>query len=350
MAEEPLLDVSELHTRFDTPDGVVHAVDGVSFSVHEGEVLGVVGESGSGKSVTALSCMGLEEPGEIVEGSVRFRGTELTDADEATLRRVRARDMAMVFQAPSTTLNPVFRVSDQIAESLKVQEDPDTQRLREHLALPVVGDRRGWAAHRRRAVDLMDEVGIPNPGERVDAYPHEFSGGMRQRAMLAIALARRPDLLIADEPTTALDVTIQAQILDLLSELAAERGMAVVLITHDMGVISELCDRVVVLYGGEVMETGSVERILTEPRHPYTRKLLECMPQTAHRGSELAVIEGQVPDLVGGHDGCVFAPRCEHATAACRGGEMPVVSTGEDHRAKCCRIHELDAHDGGEGP
>jgi len=338
-----LLEVTDLQTHFETADGTVHAVKGASFTVEQGEIVGIVGESGSGKSVTALSCIRLEEPGEIVSGSIRFRGTDVTTADERRLRRMRGQGMAMVFQDPTTTLNPVFRVSEQIAEALKVHEDPDSQRLLDYLHVRPFSNRSDWTDKRRRAVDLMDEVGIPNPEERVDAYPHEFSGGMRQRAMLAIALAREPGLLIADEPTTALDVTIQAQLLERIRQLNQNFGMAVLLITHDLGVVAEVCDRVIVLYDGEVMERGSVDRMLVDPRHPYTRGLLECLPQTTPRQSRLSSIDGDVPDQIGPGSGCPFAPRCEYAVEECRTGEMPRVPLEDGREAKCCRPAVLDA-------
>jgi peptide/nickel transport system ATP-binding protein len=337
---EPLLSVEDLHTRFRTVNGPVHAVNGLSFTVEDGEIVGIVGESGSGKSVTALSLVRLEDPGRITDGSVRFRGTEMTTADDRTIRRIRGDGMAMVFQDPMTTLNPVYKVSEQIAESLKVHENPDSQRLLDYLRIPGLSSRRDWRDKRERAVKLMEQVGIPHPDERADAYPHEFSGGMRQRAMLAIALAREPDLLIADEPTTALDVTIQAQILERIKALNEELGMAVLMITHDLSVVAELCDRVIVMYGGEIMETGRTEQVLNEPRHPYTRALLDCMPQNTPRKEPMNVIEGQVPDMVGGMTGCPFAPRCEHATAACE-SEIPEVDVEPDHEAKCCNLHEI---------
>jgi peptide/nickel transport system ATP-binding protein len=351
---EPLLEVEDLHTRFDTPDGTVHAVNGLSFSVSRGEIVGVVGESGSGKSVTARSIVRLEDPGYVAEGSVRFDGTDLTTADDRTLRRVRGDGLAMVFQDPTATLNPVYRVSEQIAESLKVHESPDAQRLADYLRLPGLSDRRDWRDKHQRALDLMAQVGIPRPEERADAYPHEFSGGMRQRAMLAIALAREPDLLIADEPTTALDVTIQAQILDRIRKLNEDHGMAVLLITHDIGVVAAVCDRVVVMYGGEIMETGPTDEVLDAPRHPYTRALLRCMPQTTPRRAELDVLDGQVPDMVGGMTGCPFAPRCEYATTECRRGRIQTVDVEPGHGVQCCNLSRVpggsrDGATGGDG-
>lgn len=344
--DEPLLDVENLHTQFNTREGVVHAVDGVSFSIEEGEIVGIVGESGSGKSVTALSLVRMEEPGRITEGSIRFQGTEMTEADDKTIRRVRGDGMAMVFQDPMETLNPVFPVGEQIEESLKVHEEPGNQRLLDYMHAPLFSNRKKRAKRRDRVVELMEQVGIPHPAERLTDYPHEFSGGMRQRAMLAIALAREPDLLIADEPTTALDVTIQAAILDRLEELNEDLGMSILLISHDFGIIAELCDRILVMYGGEIMEVGSTEQILTNPQHPYTRALLDCMPQNTSRKEPLRNIEGRVPNLLDPEPGCMFAPRCEHATDACRGHDIDFVECGEGHSAACCH---LDAVEGDAG-
>ncbi|AGB39448.1 ABC transporter ATP-binding protein [Natronococcus occultus] len=328
-----LLSVENLHTQFDSYDGAVRAVDGATFTVDEGEIVGIVGESGCGKSVTARSIVGLEDPGEVVAGSIELAGTEVTTASERQLRRLRGETVSMAFQDPTETLNPVFDVGEQIAEALKVHDD-DRQRLREYLHAPLFGNRSDWAAKRERAVELMEQVGIASPEDRVDAYPHELSGGMRQRAGLAIALASEPELLIADEPTTALDTTTQAGILDLLRRLNRERGLAVLLITHDLGVVAELCDRVVVMYAGEVMETGPTDRVLADPRHPYTRALLSCLTQTAEPKTRLPTIEGTVPERHGETSGCPFAPRCEHATDRCRRGDVPVVDLGEG-RAAC---------------
>ncbi len=339
---EPILSVDNLQTHFESQAGTVHAVDGVSFDIHPGEIVGVVGESGSGKSVTALSCMRLEDPGKIVGGSIQFKGEELTDATEHEIRRIRGRGMSMVFQDPMTTLNPVFKVSEQIVESLKVHDNPEAQSLFDFMKVPLLHNRSDWAAKQERVVELMEEVGIPKAQERLDAYPHEFSGGMRQRAMLAIALASKPDLLIADEPTTALDVTIQAQVLRNISDLRDNRDMSVLLITHDMGVVADICDRVVVMYGGEIMETGTTEQVLTDPKHPYTKALLECLPQRTSRKDELETIEGQVPDAVGGIDGCPFANRCEYRHDRCLTGEMPTIDCGDGQQAKCCRVEEIN--------
>jgi peptide/nickel transport system ATP-binding protein len=346
--DDPLLEVENLHTQFDTREGTVHAVDGVSFTVDEGEIVGIVGESGSGKSVNALSLVRLEDPGTITEGSIRFKDTEMTEADDRTIRQVRGDGMSMVFQDPMETLNPVFPVGEQIEESLQVHEEQGTQRLLDYLHVPPFTDRNERSNRRDRVVKLMEQVGIPYPGERLNDYPHEFSGGMRQRAMLAIALAREPDLLIADEPTTALDVTIQAAILDRIKELNEEFGMSVVLISHDFGVIAEICDRILVMYGGEIMEAGSTEQVLTNPQHPYTRALLDCMPQNTTRKEPLRIIDGQVPNLLDPEPGCMFAPRCEYATDACRGEEVEHADCGEDHSAACCHLDDVEGTAGVE--
>lgn len=351
-----LLSVQNLHTRFHTHEGAIHAVDGVSLDVEEGEMVGIVGESGCGKSATALSAMRLESPGEISSGSIRFRGTELTDADDRTLRRVRGSGMSMVFQNPETTLNPVYTVGEQIAESVKIHDAPDEQRLLDFLGLSLFKNWRDRHSPISRAVELMEDVGIPSPDVRAQSYPHELSGGMRQRAMLAVALAGDPDLLIADEPTTALDTTTQAQILAKLREINRERGTAMVLISHDLNVIAELCDRVVVMYAGQVMERGPIERVLQRPSHPYTKALLACTIGDVPRQSELDVIGGKVPDMVGGTTGCPFAPRCSFATDECESGSIPVHPLDTDngsgdqrvdhkHMVKCGqldRIHPAD--------
>lgn len=338
---ENVLEVENLHTRFSTREGTVRAVDGVSFTIGAGEIVGIVGESGSGKSVTARSLIRLADPGYIPEGSIRFEGTEMTEADDRTIRQVRGNGMAMVFQDPMETLNPVFTVGEQIAESLKVHEQPEHQRLLDYLNIPLFSSSSKKKQMRQRAIDLMEQVGIPHADERVSAYPHEFSGGMRQRAMLAIALARKPDLLVADEPTTALDVTIQAEILERIRELNEKLGMAVLLITHDLGVVAELCDKIVVMYAGRVMETGPVEDVLTTPKHPYTASLLDCMPQNTSRKRPLNVIEGQVPSMIGETEGCPFAPRCEYATDDCHTGGVPTETFGDTHRSNCAHVRDL---------
>jgi oligopeptide/dipeptide ABC transporter ATP-binding protein len=295
-----LLEVENLRTHFFTREGVVRAVDGVSFSVEAGKTLGIVGESGCGKSVTALSLMGLipKPPARIVEGSVTFQGRELTTLSEGDLEDIRGREMAMIFQDPMTSLNPTLRIRTQITEVL---------------------DRHfGYSKDdaRKRAVELLEEVRIPRAAERLDDYPHRFSGGMRQRVMIAIAIACNPKLLIADEPTTALDVTVQAEILDLLDDLRQDHEMGMIIITHDMGVIAETADQVVVMYAGQIVEQAPTEELFDRPEHPYTTALLGALPQLEGedvRMGRLQSIPGRPPDLIAPPEGCRFAPRCPHA-------------------------------------
>jgi oligopeptide transport system ATP-binding protein len=295
-----VLEVDNLKTHFFTREGVVQAVDGVSFQVDRGRTLGIVGESGCGKSVTALSIMGLipKPPAKIVEGSVLFDGIDLTTLSERQLEDVRGRQVAMIFQDPMTSLNPTFRIRTQITETLQ-----------RHFDTPK-------DAARKRAVELLEEVGIPRAAERLDDYPHQFSGGMRQRVMIAIALSCNPKLLIADEPTTALDVTIQAQILDLLERLREEHEMAMIIITHDMGVIAETADDVAVMYAGQIVEQASVLDLFENPEHPYTEALLGALPQLEGEGvreGRLTAIPGRPPDLVNPPEGCRFAARCPYS-------------------------------------
>jgi oligopeptide transport system ATP-binding protein len=294
-----LLEVENLKTYFYTREGAVQAVDGVSFEVEIGKTLGIVGESGCGKSVTALSIMGLipKPPAKIVEGSVVFDGQELTTLGERQLEDVRGKDIAMIFQDPMTSLNPTFKISTQITETLD-----------RHFDMPK-------GAARRRAVELLEEVGIPRAAERLDDYPHQFSGGMRQRVMIAMALSCNPKLLIADEPTTALDVTIQAQILDLLQRLREEYQMAMIIITHDMGVIAEAADDVAVMYAGQIVEQAGSFDLFDNPEHPYTEALLGALPQLEGEGireGRLTAIGGRPPDLVNPPEGCRFAARCPY--------------------------------------
>ena len=294
-----LLEVDNLRTYFYTREGAVQAVDGVSFAVEEGRTLGIVGESGCGKSVTALSIMGLipRPPAKIVEGSVIFDGRDLTKLAERELEDVRGKEIAMIFQDPMTSLNPTFKIGTQITET-----------LRRHFDITK-------GAARQRAIELLEEVGIPNAPGRLDDYPHQFSGGMRQRVMIAIALSCKPRLLIADEPTTALDVTIQAQILDLLQRLREERRMALIIITHDMGVIAEASDEVAVMYAGQIVEQAPVLELFDQPEHPYTEALMGALPQlegTGIREGRLTAIPGRPPDLVDPPEGCRFAARCPY--------------------------------------
>jgi oligopeptide transport system ATP-binding protein len=295
-----LLEVSDLRTHFFTREGVVRAVDGISFSVEPGRTLGLVGESGCGKSVTALSIMGLlpKPPARVVGGSVHFEGRDLARLSERELEDVRGREIAMIFQDPMTSLNPTLTIGTQITET-----------MRRHLGLS-----RGAA--RQRAIALLDEVHIPRAAERLDDYPHRFSGGMRQRVMIAIALSCNPKLLIADEPTTALDVSVQAGVLDLLHELRSEHGMAMIVITHDMGVVAEVADEVAVMYAGQIVEQAPAVELFDRPEHPYTEALLGALPQLegdAVRAGRLTAIPGRPPDLVDPPAACRFAPRCPYA-------------------------------------
>jgi len=321
---DPLLRVEDLRTVFYTEREEIHAVDGVSFDVHEGETVGLVGESGSGKSVTARSILGLvDEPGRIEEGAIYYRGEDLTDDNWDTHRG----DIAIVFQDPGGSLNPVYTVGNQIREALRI-----------HQGL------RGSEA-RERAVDLLEDVGIPDARRRVDEYPHQLSGGMQQRAVIAMALACDPDLLVCDEPTTALDVTIQAQILDLLAELQREENLAILFITHDMGVIEDATDRVNVIYAGEVVERGPTEALFESPQHPYTRALLDSIPGRTPPDEQLPTIEGEVPTPAGPATDCRFAPRCPAAVDACRTVHPEHYDVGEagTDRTAACLLHG-DAH------
>ena len=315
-----VLEVEDVRTRFHTRDGTVHAVNGISFDLREGELLGVVGESGSGKSVTMMSLLKLlpMPPAEIVSGRVRLDGEDLMGLGLDDLRQVRGSRVGFVFQDPMTSLNPVLSVGYQLTEPLRV-----------HLGM-------GRSAARRRAVELLERVGIPAAASRLDDFPHQFSGGMRQRVMIAIALACNPRVLIADEPTTALDVTIQAQILDLMKRLRRESGMAIVWITHDLGVMAGLADRVMVMYGGLVVERASVARLYRDPRHPYTRGLLATLPRLdGTRAERLESIPGQPPNLDRAPSACPFAPRCSHAFDRCRQENPPLDVVADGHEAAC---------------
>ena len=317
-----LLEIRGLKTHFATDDGMVRAVDGVDLAIDEGETLGVVGESGSGKSVTAFSVMRLlpMPPAKIVAGEILFRGRDLLKASDAEMRAIRAKEIAMVFQEPMTSLNPVYTVGEQIAEVVRLH-----QRLGRRAALD-------------RAVEMLRLVRIPRPEQRVRDYPHQFSGGMRQRVMIAMALSCNPKLLIADEPTTALDVTIQAQILDLLGDLKQRLGMAVMLITHAMGVIAETAQRVVVMYAGEVVEQATVEQLFRAPRHPYTQGLIRSIPRIDRAATQkvpLETIAGVVPSLLNPPVGCRFAPRCTFVRAECTATTPPLREITPGHRVAC---------------
>jgi oligopeptide/dipeptide ABC transporter ATP-binding protein len=317
MNAPPLLSVEHLTTVFDTAGGPVPAVDDVSFEIREGETLGLVGESGSGKSVTALSIMRLvQPPGRIAGGRLRFKGRDLLTLDEPSMRAVRGAEISLIFQEPLTALNPVFRVGDQIAEAL------------------LVHGRATRREGKSKAIELLRAVHIPNPESRITDYPHQLSGGMRQRVMIAIALACQPSLVIADEPTTALDVTIQAQILDLLRDMRSAFHLSLLLITHDLGVIAETADRVAVMYAGRIVETGPVRAIFRHPQHPYTRGLLASMPG-GRPGERLRAIEGSVPLLGACPPGCAFNPRCPDRFEPCTTKPPADYTVGPEHAAKC---------------
>ncbi|MFM9428107.1 peptide/nickel transport system ATP-binding protein [Variovorax sp. GrIS 2.14] len=322
-AGETLLEVDGLRTRFDTLDGPAHSVDGISYTVRAGQTLGVVGESGCGKSVTALSIMRLlGTPLARISGSVRLRGVDLLTLSERDMRRIRGNRISMVFQDPMTSLNPVLSVGRQIAETVRV-----------HQALDA---KAAWA----RAVEMLHTVQIPEPERRAGEFPHQLSGGMRQRVMIAMALACNPEVLIADEPTTALDVTVQAQILALIKRLQQERGMGVVMITHDLGVVAESCDDVVVMYAGRKVEEGPVAEIFARPLHPYTRALMASMPAMSGNARRLNEIPGLVPSPLEPRVGCSFAPRCPHAAQRCR-VEIPVKSEqGHGQGVACFAVEE----------
>ncbi|HEY9411230.1 MAG TPA: ABC transporter ATP-binding protein [Jiangellaceae bacterium] len=321
----PLLEIDELGVEFRTEEGTVRAVDGASFTVGEGEIVGVVGESGSGKSVTAMSILGLvKPPGRRVGGTIRFRGRELNSLPSSELRTIRGGEIAMIFQDPMTALNPVVSIGRQIVEALRLHDRRLTK-----------------GAARERAVELLTLVGVPNPEARLRQYPHEFSGGMRQRAMIAMAIANGPKLLIADEPTTALDVTIQAQVLDLLRIAQEETQAATLLITHDLGVVAELADTVVVMYAGRVIEQGDVTTIFTAPRHPYTVGLLESLPRLDRDLEELHPIPGSPPSLLDPPSGCPFHPRCPMVRDVCRTDRPGLRDVGRDHRSACHFAEEL---------
>jgi oligopeptide/dipeptide ABC transporter ATP-binding protein len=316
--DDPILEVEDLVTRFYTDDGTVKAVDGVSFDLREGETVGIVGESGSGKSVTAMSVMGLiDSPGRVEGGTIRYRGENLLEKSDAEMRDVRGSEISMIFQDPMTSLNPVYTVGEQIARVIRRHQD--------------VGKKEAKA----QAAELMTDVGIPEAESRVEDYPHEFSGGMRQRALIAMAISCDPEILIADEPTTALDVTIEAQIFDVLDDLQEKYGMSVVLITHDLGVVAGTAERVNVMYAGRIIESADVDALFENPRHPYTRGLMRSIPRLHGSADRLEPIEGSVPDPASLPPGCSFHPRCPHATEICTQHD-PELRTVEAGREAAC--------------
>ena len=326
-----LLEVKNLKTYFFTEDGVVKAVDGVDFHVNSGEVLGLVGESGCGKSVTSLSIMRLiSQPGKVLEGEVIFDGQDLLKLTENEMTHMRGNRISMIFQQPQTALNPVFKVGSQISEVLNIHQD--------------LGKEAGW----KRAIELLKMVGIPEPERRAESYPHELSGGMAQRVMIAMALACLPELLIADEPTTALDVTIQAQILDLMRDLRTKVGASVILITHDLGVIAEMAERVAVMYAGRIVEQADVKALFAKPLHPYTQGLMGSIPVLGKIKEKLDVIPGNVPNLINLPPGCRFAPRCrarvEYQLKMCTEVEPNLIEVVPAHTVRCWLYQEMEGH------
>ncbi|AJC73579.1 peptide ABC transporter ATP-binding protein [Pseudothermotoga hypogea DSM 11164 = NBRC 106472] len=325
MEKKPVLSVKNLKTYFYTEDGIVKAVDGVDFDVYQGETLGIVGESGCGKSVTALSILRiLDEKGKIVEGQVLLDGVDLTKIEEQEMRKIRGKDIAIIFQEPMVALNPVFTIGDQIMEAIMLHQKVDEKTAR------------------NMAIELLRKVGIPEPEKRIDQYPHELSGGMRQRAMIAMALSCKPKVLIADEPTTALDVTIQAQIMELMKELQREYGMAIMLITHDLGLIAENADRVVVMYAGKVVEYADVKTLFNDPKHPYTWGLLHAIPRLDIEQTRLYNIPGVVPDPLHFPSGCKFHPRCEFKEERCTREEPQLIEVDQNHTVRCFFWQKVD--------
>ena len=324
LQKKPLLEVQNLSIHFFTEEGVIRAVENVNFEIYPGEILGLVGESGCGKSVTGLSLLRLisTPPGRIVNGDILFDGRSLLPLEEKEMERVRGNDISMIFQEPMTSLNPVFTIGDQIMEAILLHQGSDKTEAR------------------KRAIKMLDRVKIPSPEKRIDSYPHQLSGGMRQRAMIAMALSCQPKLLIADEPTTALDVTIQAQVLQLLKEIQREMEMSVMLITHDLGVVSEIADRVAVMYAGRIMEYGPINAIFSRLRHPYTKGLLDSIPQLKEKKKRLDAIPGQVPDPMNLPMGCKFHPRCYLVIEECKKEEPPLFQVNGDHFSRCIRWEE----------
>ena len=325
----PLLEVTNLKTYFHTRAGVVRAVDGVSFSLEEGETLGIVGESGSGKSVTCYSILGLipQPPGKIESGSARFAGVDLLDCSKEQLRRIRGKRISMIFQDPMTSLNPFLEVGDQIIEPLVVHE-----KMTRRAAL-------------KKAIESLEEVGIKDASRRIHFYPHQFSGGMRQRVMIATALISRPEILIADEPTTALDVTVQAQILELIRERQKELGLAVIYITHDLAVVASVCKYVNVMYAGRIVESAETDEIFARPMHPYNASLQHSIPALHQKGQALYTIPGLPPDLTTEMAGCPFAPRCSYATDPCRSTSTNLVEHASGHKTSCLRFQKGELGD-----
>ena len=321
---ENILEVRNLEIRYVTDEETVYAVNDISFALQKGESIGLVGETGAGKTTTALGIMGLvpDPPGEVVAGSIMFEGKDLLQLSEKQMREIRGGKISMIFQDPMTSLNPVMTVGEQIAEVV------------------LLHNKISKAEARKRAIEMLEQVGIP--GSRCDDYPHRFSGGMKQRVVIAIALACSPELLIADEPTTALDVTIQAQVLELMKKLKREYNTSLILITHDLGVVAKICDKVAVVYAGEIIESGTLKDIYTDKRHPYTIGLFDSLPDIENDAATLKVIQGMVPDPANLPEGCKFHPRCPYATEACKSGTIPPVRISESHMVRCNRFSDSE--------
>ncbi|WP_047985180.1 ABC transporter ATP-binding protein [Ornithinibacillus californiensis] len=320
--DKPILEVKELKTHFLTDNGSVPAVDGIDFHLNDGEVLGIVGESGSGKSVTSLSIMQLVgQPGKIVDGEILFDGEDLVKASEKRMRQVRGGKIGMIFQEPMTSLNPVYKIGNQLVEALRIHKKMSKD------------------AARKRAIEIMKLVGLPRAEDLMNDYPHQLSGGMRQRVMIAMAMICEPKILIADEPTTALDVTIQAQILDLMKKLNHELNTSIIMITHDLGVVSEVCDRIAVMYAGRIVEEGETKSLLRNPQHPYTKGLVESIPDVRYKKERLYSIPGNVPTPGSVKKGCPFAARCAFAFDKCSEDSPILIDLGDNHRVRCL-LHE----------
>ena len=330
MEKDVLLELHNLSTVFPTKRGLVRAVDGLNVATQHGQILGIVGESGCGKSTVLLSIMRLiRKPGYIDDGEIVFQGRNLRELSPRAMRDIRGKEIAMIFQDPLSTLNPAFPVGEQVREALQLHHIMADGRR------PWPLDRNKKTREKERVLEVMTEVGIPSPMDRYAAYPHQFSGGMQQRALIATALVCEPALLLADEPTTALDVTIQAQILDLMRRINREHGTSIILVTHDLGLAAEFCDTIGVMYAGRIVEEGPVDDVVSDPQHPYTQGLLNCRPRISEREQRLQPIPGNVPDLAVLPAGCAFVPRCPHRRPVCDGGAIPLVETSPGHTSRC---------------
>ena len=336
---KPLLEVNKINSVFPSGEKLVRAVNDVSFQLNEGEILGIVGESGCGKSTLLLSLLRLiRYPGKVDSGEIKFRGDDLLQMNNSQMRAMRGREISMIFQDPLSTLNPAFTVGEQIRESLRLHN------IVKGNGLPWPFDSIRREQEKQRVLQIMDEVGIPSPMDRYASYPHQFSGGMQQRTLIAIALACNPKLLLADEPTTALDVTIQAQIMNLMKQINQEHGTAIILVTHDLGLASEFCDRIAVMYAGRVVEQGTVDEIVETPQHPYTQGLLNCRPRIGERNQPIRPIPGNVPSLADLPNGCAFASRCPSAMETCGDGPIPLFETETGHFNRCLLSSNYNRH------